>query len=280
MRSTTSRSGTSLAATTPQIPHTIRKRYAVVSCHVEQPLSSAVWERFEALQLRRPGGFPVAALMRPPDPQTDEKTQEERWLERARAAATRGAFGLHTHWTAPDHARPSEGLPSERVTGELAWLRERGLEPTLFCGGGWYSDFGVALVVSRDGVVDCTPTRFVPTYLAADAPRLELAQPATIVLPDGAELTALPTTRSLGMLARAFLRPWTLSEPVLHVYCHDTDLVDPRRRRALTMALTLLGRLRKPLDLSAFRASSAALPRVRFEDCARPKPSSTKPPGV
>jgi hypothetical protein len=88
-------------------------RYAVVSCHVERPLDDEVWERFAALQARRPGGFRIAALMRPPDPEAGE--DEILWLGRARAAAENGPLGLHTHWTAPDHARPTGGDPAARV---------------------------------------------------------------------------------------------------------------------------------------------------------------------
>ncbi|MGZ4357433.1 MAG: hypothetical protein ACXVRU_11555, partial [Gaiellaceae bacterium] len=86
----------------PHTGHILHGRYAVVSCHVERPLDDDVWRRFSALQERRPGRFAIAALMRPPA----EGENEERWLERAREAVGRGPFGLHTHWTAPDHARP------------------------------------------------------------------------------------------------------------------------------------------------------------------------------
>ena len=259
-----------LAATTPQIPHTIRKPYAVVSCHVEQPLEDEVWRRFEALQNRRPGGFEIAALMRPPDRASGESAGEALWLERARAADARAPFGLHTHWTAPDHARPSGGLPADRVAEELAWLRERGLRPALFCGGGWYSDAKVAGVLAETSVVDCTPTCFRPAYLPPDAPWLELAEPSLIVLPTGPELTAFPTTRSLGMLARALSRPRMLSEPVVHAYFHDTDLLDSRRRRTLSLALALLARRRAPLDHLTLINSLQPLPRIALEDCLRP----------
>src|SRR5438445_458911 len=82
-------------------------RYAVVSCHVERPLDDEVWDRFSALQARRPGGFRIAALMRPPDQAAGE--DEILWLGRAQAAAERRPLGLHTHWTAPDRA--GLGLP-------------------------------------------------------------------------------------------------------------------------------------------------------------------------
>src|SRR5436305_3689939 len=143
-------------------------RYAVVSCHVERPLDDGVWERFAALQARRPGGFRIAALMRPPGDGEDEVA----WLGRARAAAERAPLGLHTHWTAPDHARPTGGDPAARVRAEIVWLRQRGLDPRLFCGGGWYMDPAVAAVLAEAGLRDCTGTSFRPGYLVADAPRL------------------------------------------------------------------------------------------------------------
>ena len=201
---------------------------AVVSCHLERPLDDAAWRRFDALQEARPGGFGVIALIRPPDAAHGE--DEERWLERARAAAARAPLGLHTHWTSPTHARPTGGDPAARVRAEAAWMRERGLEPAFFCGGGWYTDDAVRATVAELGLVDCTPRGGVP------APGV------------------LPTTHSLGQLARALLRP--LPEYV-HAYFHDYDLLDPRRRAALAVALALLGRRRPPADPARLSRASA-----------------------
>ena len=222
-------------------------RYAVVSCHVERPLDDEVWRRFSALQEQRPGGFRIAALIRPPDETAGE--DERFWLERAREAAARGPLGLHTHWTAPDHARPTPngGDPAARVRREGRWLAERGLEPTLFCGGGWYIDAEVAAVIAELGYADCTATAFRPSYFAADAPRLTARQPAWIDLPTGRRLLELPTTHSIGMLARGLLAPFR--GPVVHAYFHDTDLLHPRRRLALVSALRFLGLKRLPTDL-------------------------------
>ena len=122
---------------------TSSERYAVVSCHVERPLDDAVWRRFAALQARRPGSLAVAALIRPPDAAAGE-LDEALWLARAREAAARGPLGHHTHFTSPTHARPTGGETGARVLREGAWLREQGLSPTLFCGGGWYTDRSVA----------------------------------------------------------------------------------------------------------------------------------------
>ena len=191
---------------------------AVVSCHVERPLDDDAWERFDRLQRRRPGGFDVIALLRPPDDAFGE--DEDRWLERARAAASRSPIGLHTHWTSPTHARPTGGDPSARVRREAEWMRERGLEPAYFCGGGWYSDEAVRSAVAELGLVDCTP---------------RTGEPAEGVL---------PTTHSLGALARAVLRPLP---PYVHGYFHDYDLLVPQRRYALYSALVLLGLRGRPV---------------------------------
>jgi hypothetical protein len=185
--------------------------------------------------------------MRPPDRTAGE--DERTWLARAGEAATRGPLGLHTHWTAPDHARPTAGDPARLVREQIAWLRERELEVNLFCGGGWYMDEKVASLLAERGLADCTGTAFRPTYLPDDAPRLHAAEPVYLELANGARVLELPTTHSVGMLARAVLGP--LREPLVHAYFHDTDLADSKRRAALTLGLALLGRRRTPTDLAA-----------------------------
>jgi hypothetical protein len=195
---------------------------AIVSCHLEQPLRDEAWKRFDDLQASRPGGLDVLALIRPPDGAFGE--DDEQWLERARIAAARAPLGLHTHWTSPSHARPTGGDPAARVRGEVQWMRERGLEPQLFCGGGWYSDDAVAAAVRELGLVDCTP-------------RLGLPRSGV-----------LPTTHSLGGLARGVVRRLP---PYVHAYFHDYDLLDAKRRVALVTSLRWLGRRRRPGDALA-----------------------------
>ncbi len=221
---------------------------AVVSCHVERPLDDRCWALFAQLQERRPGGFRVAALMRPPDPEAGE--DEERWLERAREAAARGPLGHHTHFGGRERARPERPGPehAERVRREAAWLREAGLEPRIFCGGGWYVDAEVAAVLVELGYADCTATPFRPSYLPEGAPRLSLASPQWLALDNGTRLLEAPTTHSLGMAARAALDPAPLA-PIVHVYFHDTDLLSRPRRLALLGALAVLARRRPPNDL-------------------------------
>ncbi len=192
---------------------------AIVSCHLEQPLDDAAWERFDRLQRRRPGGFDVLPLIRPPDAAFGE--DEGAWLERARLLAARGPVGLHTHWTSPTHALPTGGDPAGRVREEVAWMRERGLDPRFFCGGNWYSDGAVRAVVAELGLVDLTLRGGTPSP------------------------GVLPTTHSLGQLARGVLGPLPA---YVHAYFHDYDLRDRRRRIALGAALVLLGARRTPAD--------------------------------
>lgn len=195
---------------------------AIVSCHLEQPLDDETWTLFDELQRRRPGGFDVIALMRPPDAAFGE--DEELWLERARVASSRAPFGLHTHWTSPTHARPTGGDPSERVRREAELMRAHALEPRFFCGGGWYTDEAVRQAVLELDLADCTP---------------RVGGPSTGVL---------PTTHSVGQLARAVL----LRLPAyVHAYFHDYDLLDDRRRLVLVTSLRLLGRRRPPADALA-----------------------------
>jgi len=245
---------------------TSRERYAVVSCHVERPLDDEVWARFAALQEARPGGFAVAALMRPADARHGE--DEDIWLDRARDAATRGPLGHHTHWTAPDHARPTADGTGELVSEEGSRLRASGLAPTLFCGGGWYSDVTVAQACAELRYVDCTPRASRPTYLPAGERWASLAEPARIQLPSGRELGAIPTTHSLGDLARALARREL--PRLVHVYFHDTDLLDRRRRALLHAGLRLLARRADVVDLDALAAEALSeAPRTPWDDVAR-----------
>jgi hypothetical protein len=229
------------------MPHTediLHGRYAVVSCHVERPLDDEVWRRFATLQKRRPGRFAIAALMRPPTGGEDET----RWLERAREAQSRGPFGLHTHWTAPDHARPTDGGdPALLVREQAEWLGSVGLDAKLFCGGGWYLDEAVAQAVAELGYADCTATAFTPSYLEPEAPQLQLQEPTWLELASGLRLLELPTTHSIGMLARGLLGPFR--REVVHTYFHDTDLLDRRRAAALRVGLAFLGLKRTATDL-------------------------------
>jgi hypothetical protein len=203
------------------MPDTSVPTVAVVSCHVEQPLHDESWRRFDALRRR----FDVIALVRPPDPAFGE--DDQLWLERVRPLPL---LGLHTHWTSPSHARPTGGDPAARVREEAQWMREQGLEPHWFCGGGWYSDDAVRAAVEELGLVDCTVRGGVPR--------------------DG----VLPTTHSLGQLARVVLLP---SLPrYVHAYFHDYDLLDARRRSALVLSLHMLKRRRRAVDAqSAIRKS-------------------------
>jgi peptidoglycan/xylan/chitin deacetylase (PgdA/CDA1 family) len=207
-------------------------RAAVASCHVERLLDDDVWTRFSALVRARPAGFRIAALVRPP-----EGEDEARWLERARSLDV--PFGLHTHWTSPSHARPTDGNTAARVRRDLDWLAAHGLRPGYFSGGGWYTDDDVRAVVADAGLVDLTATTFPLPYGGGR-------------VVGGPEKNLLPATHTIGMLARSIRLPG-----YVHVYFHDTDLADAKRALALRVGLRHLS-LRRPVkDLDELSGASS-----------------------
>ena len=219
-----------------------------MSCHVERPLDNRVWERYSALLRSRPSGFAIASLLRPPFEGEDGSSL----VERAREAASLGPLGHHTHWESPTGARPkTDAAPAERVLREGRWLREQGLEPRFFCGGGWYTNADVIAVVADLGYADCTATAWRPSYLPPGAPRVGLDQPALVRIPDGRTVLELPTTHSLGAIAKGLAGRLP---PVVHVHFHDYELLDPKRRAALRVVLALLARRRRPVGLDALSA--------------------------
>lgn len=237
-----------------------------MSCHAELPLDDRVWEAFLRLLRRRPGGFTVTPFLRPPHLASGE--DESVWLERARLVSTLAPLGHHTHWGGPSQARPPAGVdPAGVVRDEAEWLRERGVVPRFYCGGGWYLDVEVAETLASFGYVDCTGTTFRQSYLADGAPRLQLDGPRRLRLPSGVDLLELPATHSLGMLARGLLG----LPPVVHVHFHDWELVDPRRAFAVRRLLAVLGRLRSPLTVAelAERSAGATVQRLDADTIRR-----------
>jgi hypothetical protein len=221
---------------------------AVVSCHVEDPLNDRVWGRFAQMQRARVGGFRIAALLRPPCAEADER--EDVWLDRAVLAARNGPLGHHTHFGGATVARPpNPATAAERVRREAEWLRARGLAPRFFCGGGWFMNAPVAEVLSTFGYVDCSATAFSPSYLRPGSEHVKVPGPCWLLLNSGHRLLELPSTHSLKMAVRRALSPRRMRESVIHVYFHDWNLLDRRRAHALRAILAVLGRRCRPLDL-------------------------------
>jgi hypothetical protein len=170
-------------------------------------------------------------------------------------------LGHHTHWGGETQARPSGGIdPAALVREQAVWLREQGLAPRYFCGGGWYLDTGIAELLAELGYVDCTATTFRQSYLSDDAPRLQLAGPARLRLPSGEVLLSLPATHSVGMLARGQFR----LPSVVHLHFHDWELVDRRRAAAIELLLRLLGRRRRPLTVAELEEHAAGAPELEW----------------
>ena len=106
----------------------------------------------------------------------------------------------------------------------------------------------MADAVAELGYADCTATAFRPDYLAPGEAHLQAGEPVWLELANGKRLLELPTTHSLGMLARGVLAP--LRGQVVHAYFHDTDLLDRTRATALRAGLSLLGMRRTVADLN------------------------------
>lgn len=228
---------------------------AVVSCHAERLLDDAVWPRLERLLARRPGGFPVAPLVRPPDGAAGE--DERVWADRARRAAELGPLGHHTHFGGVTQARPTAAGAADRVRREAETFRRAGLAPGFFCGGGWYMDAEVAAAAAELDYVDASATAYPLPYLAPGAPHVSVPGPSWLRLPLGGRLLELPATHSVGMLLRDLVRARPLPA-VVHVHFHDWDLADPSRALALALGLRLLRLRRPPLGLDELAARAAA----------------------
>jgi len=248
------------------MPHTLGgKGYAVVSCHVERVLDDRVFSRYREFVATGPGGFRIASLVRPPDPDAGES--QEAWAARVRELAALGPLGHHTHFGGPTQARPVDDGAAERVRSRVLSFAAASLEPRFFCGGGWYMDAAVAAAVAELGYVDCSATAYRQRYLAAGAPRVSVPAPAWLRLDGGGRLLELPATHSVGMLVRALPRP--LRERVVHVHFHDWDVLSRPRAGAFATALRLLALRRRPLALDELAEQAAeSAPELPFAEAA------------
>ena len=148
-------------------------------------------------------------------------------------------------------------------------MRELGLAPTLFCGGGWYTDVEVAEACAELGYVDCTPRA-----RASPVPRAR----RSVGLAGGAGARP-PARRSVcSRRSRRRIRSATSAahssgrgrcRAVVHVYFHDTDLADRRRRIALRTLLVLLARVAEPTDLERLADVTGTAPEVPWSAVAR-----------
>ena len=113
---------------------------------------------------RRPGGFPIASLMRPPAEGEDGRSFVGAGARGGRARAVRPPHPLDVA-----DARAADRRPTRRprCCARGRWLREQGLEPRFFCGGGWYTDADVMAAVAELGYADCTATAWRPVVPSA-----------------------------------------------------------------------------------------------------------------
>ncbi len=249
---------------------TAPERYAVVSCHVERLLDDEVWARYRQLVERRPGGFAIASLVRPPDRPSGES--EETWLERARFLAALGPFGQHTHWTAPGHARPTgDGATGERVLREGEWLREAGLgadgvlrRRLVRRRGGRRGVRGARLRRLHAHVVPCRRTS------TSRLPARSSTHRRGSCSPRASGFTRSPRPGRPGCsLAVCCAATGSRSTSSTSPSTTPTSST-PRRRKALLVALRLLARRRRAVDLDELvRRIGPFLPERPWAEVAR-----------
>ncbi len=178
-----------------------------------------------------------------------ERTRERGSSERGRPPPTARSVSTRTGRLPTTPARP-EARPASECSQEGRRLRELGLEPSLFCGGGWYTDVDVAEACADLGYVDCTPRARRPPYLAPV--RRGLHWPSRRA--SGSRRSAcsrrfLRRTRSATSLARSFGRDRC------HLWSTSTSTTPISRIAAAGSAcaalLALLARLAEPADLAS-----------------------------
>ena len=149
------------------------------------------------------------------------------WLERAREAAARGPFGQHTHWTRPTTPGPPAATRARACCDEGAWLRERGAAADALLRRRL-----VHRRARRSGVRGARLRRLHAALRRGrrTSPTAPLgrssAAPAWIKFRQVRPCSpSRPPARSASWRAGAIARQGS-GEPVVHVYFHDTDLLD------------------------------------------------------
>ena len=247
---------------------TSAERYAVVSCHVERPLDDAVWAAFADLQRRRPGGFAVAALMRPPDAEAGEH-DEELWLAARprgrRPRAARPPHALHE----PDPRTPDR----RRHRAHGCGARARGCATA-----GWRRRSSAAAA----GTPIATSPRHARSSGTSTARRGRPGPATCSATRRGRSSRRLPSSTSTASRCRSCRRPTARATSRgrwrgpgcpdrVHAYFHDTDLLDSRRRTLIVLgaAAPRPPPARRPISTRSGPSSARPTPSVAWTDVAR-----------
>ena len=252
------------------MPPTVTERYAVVSCHVERPLDARVWAR-----VRRTAAAPAGRdSRRSAHPASGLRGGRARRDDLARARARRGRprasrppHALHEPDARPaDRRRPGRaGRPGGSVAPRARALRR----PSSAAAAGTRTQAWRRHVPRSDTWTSRRGRRARRTCRTGPPGRSSTGRRGSTSAPRPCS-TAVPTTHGAGDLLRAVVRPGLPAQ--VHAYFHDTDLVDPRRRRLIALGLRLLARRRPASDLDAVAASLDAAPLVPWAEIGRGEP--------
>ena len=225
----------------PQIPH---MRDSVPSRTLRRLLPRrAAARRRRLAALRRAPAPPARRLRRDRADAAARRAygeDEERWLERARAAAAHGPFGHHTHWTSPTHARPTGGDPARaRPRARARWLRAARARAPLLLRRRLVHGRGVAAASPSSATSTAPRPPSGRTTCPPGAPRLALAAPA-LAAPARRRRCCSSCRRPTRSACRARGAPRAAVPDVVHVLLPRHGSARPPPRVALRGPLLVL----------------------------------------
>lgn len=175
---------------------------------------------------------------------------ETKWINRINQLAQQGhSIQQHTHFYAPDGTKTGDFTlmnVEKRLTEDYEWLQRQKFTPTGFVGGGWTINLDIVRFLARYNYrYDCSARTFSLDYLKDRDQALQIQQPCLFNFQDYA-LLELPTSTSVATFMKS-LYPFSgakiyvdvpHSEPYALIYLHDYDLLNPKFRIALRVALS------------------------------------------
>ena len=224
------------------LPEGARVKLATVSCHVERPLDDRTLGRVLGVP-----GPPAGRLRdRGADAPARRRTRARRSGSPARGSPPRAGRSATTRTGAganqarPVGRRPGRARPAERRPGCASAGSSR--SSSAAAAGTWTRASPPRSPSS--GYADCTATAFRPDYLAADAPRLELAEPAWLRVGDAAPARAAGDALARNGCSRAAVGAPARVRPRLLPRHRPARRAPPARARRPRWPL--LGRRRAP----------------------------------
>ena len=220
--------------------------------HAEKLSADDVWGRVDRVlgALGRHGVQATFFCVAPVHPyyRNQPGFAEAKWAGRLAEIARRGhAIGQHTHFYSTEGKKldvSTENL-HKRLDEDRRWVEARGFAPAGFVGGGWTINSDVFRFLLAHGYrYDCSARSFSLAYLEGRGQTM-MAQHPFWLEAGNARLLEIPSTAPLAHLVYNLL-PFARRRTCVDVagwgrytlvYLHDYDLLNPRYRLMLYLAL-------------------------------------------